>query len=106
MDQSIFSGIGNYLKSEILYEARIHPLSKIQDLDNNLTKKLFKASRRLIKSSYLSQGNSLRHYKNVESIKGSFEFELKVYGKKRDPYNKTIKRIITPDKRSTYFVEF
>ena len=105
MDQSIFSGIGNYLKSEILYEAHIHPLTNINQLNPQKLKLLFNASRRLIRTSYLAQGTSLRHYKNVEGIKGQFEFQLKVYQRKQDPLGKPVKRIITPDKRSTFFVD-
>ena len=105
MDQKIISGIGNYLKSEILYEAHIHPITNINKLSSLNLKNLYKASRRLIKASYLAQGNSLRHYKNVESIKGTFEFKLKVYGRKKDPNGNQVKRILTPDNRNTYFVD-
>lgn len=83
MDQKIISGIGNYLKSEILYESKLHPLLTIKQLTPKEINNLLKASQRLIKASYNAQGNSLRHYKNVESEKGTFEFQLKVYGKKK-----------------------
>jgi len=105
MDQSIFSGIGNYLKSEILYEAHIHPLTNINQLSPQKLKLLFNTSRKLIRASYLAQGTSLRHYKNVESVKGQFEFQLKVYQRKQDPDGNPVKRIMTPDKRSTFFVD-
>jgi formamidopyrimidine-DNA glycosylase len=105
MDQSIFSGIGNYLKSEILYDSKIHPLTNIGQLSSKDLKTLFNASRRLIKASYLAQGNSLRHYKNVESIKDTFEFQLKVYGLKKDINGNKVHRITTPDGRSTYYVD-
>lgn len=105
MDQKIISGIGNYLKSEILYESKLHPLLTIKQLTSKEINNLLKASQRLIKASYNAQGNSLRHYKNVESEKGTFEFQLKVYGRKKDPFGNPVKRIKTPDNRSTFFVE-
>ena len=83
MEQSIFSGIGNYLKSEILYDSKIHPLTTVNNLTESKLRDLYQSSRRLIKASYLSQGNSLRHYKNVDSKKGLLEFKLKFMVRKR-----------------------
>lgn len=43
LDQKIISGIGNYLRSEMLYYARIDPRRKIASFDNRDYKHLYKA---------------------------------------------------------------
>ena len=32
LDQSIFSGVGNIIKNEVLFRTRIHPLNKVRDI--------------------------------------------------------------------------
>ena len=104
MDQTILSGIGNYLKAEILYDSKISPHNKVGAIPKKALERLYKSSVRLIRESFLSAGNSLQYYKNVNSIKGTYEFKLKVYGKKRDPYNNKVIRVNTLDGRNTYYV--
>ena len=43
------SGIGNYLKSEILYDAKISPLRQTKDLSNDDWKQVLKSARKVIK---------------------------------------------------------
>ncbi|PWS29136.1 endonuclease [Pedobacter yonginense] len=43
LDQHIFAGVGNIIKNEALYRAKIHPLSKIKDLPLAKIKLLIKA---------------------------------------------------------------
>ena len=104
MDQTILSGIGNYLKAEILYDSKISPHNKVGAIPKKALERLYKSSVRLIRESFLSAGNSLQYYKNVNSIKGTYEFKLKVYGKKKDPYNNKVIRVNTLDGRNTYYV--
>ena len=42
MDQTKISGIGNYLRSEIMYEAEINPFSYIIDLSETEINNLYK----------------------------------------------------------------
>lgn len=44
MDQKIISGIGNYLRAEILWYAGISPYRIVNDLDSNLLTKLYNAA--------------------------------------------------------------
>jgi formamidopyrimidine-DNA glycosylase len=104
MDQTILSGIGNYLKAEILYDSKISPHNKVGAIPKKALERLYKSSIRLIRESFLSAGNSLQYYKNVNTSKGTYEFKLKVYGKKRDPYNNKVIRVNTLDGRNTYYV--
>jgi len=104
MDQSVVSGIGNYLKSEILYASHLNPHRQIENLSHEELETLYQESRRIITESYQNQGMSKRNYIDYEGKKGSFEFKLKVYGKKKDPKGNDIIREKTKDGRSTYWV--
>ena len=47
MDQSIISGIGNYLRSEILWHCRLSPFTKISDIEDITLKKFIKFQEKL-----------------------------------------------------------
>jgi DNA-formamidopyrimidine glycosylase len=104
MNQRIISGIGNYLKSEILYSAGINPHRSVASLNENEIENIFKEGKRIIKASYLSGGTSKKDYIHVNGEKGNFQDFLKVYGKKKDPFGNLIVREKTKDNRSTYWV--
>jgi formamidopyrimidine-DNA glycosylase len=114
LDQNFVSGIGNYLRSEILYHAKINPFEKFVkfiNIDNNLKqiknlyKCIYNVSRYyfnvLIKSENLI--NSTHNLKLSKEIKQNFKFKLKhkpesygrvymVYGEKIAINGKKIKR--------------
>lgn len=104
MNQKIITGIGNYLKSEILYAARISPYRIIKSLDEKEIAKLFKEGKRIIKASYRLGGASKKDYLHLDGSKGEFQDFLKVYGKKVDDCGYKIIREKTKDNRSTYWV--
>jgi formamidopyrimidine-DNA glycosylase len=51
MDQSVAAGIGNWMADEILYQAKLHPESKVQDLDEEHIEKVYKAMKKVIEVS-------------------------------------------------------
>jgi DNA-formamidopyrimidine glycosylase len=104
MDQKIISGIGNYLKSEILYNAKISPLRKVEDLEEKELYNLYNSSKKIINKSYKNGGVSIRDFEDIDRKKGRYQFKLEVYCKKEDKNGFEIERISTPDKRTTYWV--
>lgn len=104
MDQSVISGIGNYLKSESLYEAKLSPLRTIESLSNDELEALYHACKMKIISSYLDKGVSMKDFVDVDGKKGKHEFKLKVYCKAYDPYGRKVVRITTKDGRTTHWV--
>lgn len=56
LDQSFIAGIGNYLRSEILFEAGIAPKQRPQDLDDHKRQVLAEAVLRLIHRAYQTKG--------------------------------------------------
>ena len=104
MNQKVFSGIGNYLKSEILYHAKIYPLCNINDLTDTDLANLYQSARHVIKKSYQAQGGKIQLYSDLNTPIDEDVFNFQVYQQERDPNGLVIKRIQTADKRSTFYV--
>lgn len=48
MDQSVAAGVGNWVADEILYQARIHPKSRVDDLSEKQIETIFDAMKKVI----------------------------------------------------------
>ena len=84
------SGIGSYLKSEILYEAKLHPNRSIYNINDEELEVLHKAIKNVCELHLGKEGRSEEH--------------LKVYGKKNDADGNEIKYEDTNDGKKTYWV--
>jgi formamidopyrimidine-DNA glycosylase len=51
MDQRLVAGIGNLVADEVLWQARIHPRRRVEDLDANDRARLFRTMRRVLGSA-------------------------------------------------------
>jgi formamidopyrimidine-DNA glycosylase len=51
MDQAFLAGVGNLLADEILWQARIHPATRIEDLPEEVRGRLFDALRKVVRTS-------------------------------------------------------
>mgnify|MGYP001211106507 CR=1 FL=1 len=103
MNQSKISGIGNYLKAEILYASEINPFTEIYNLDKTIRLNLYNNIITIPKQSYLSNGVSIRDYYTPENNSGNYQFSLKVYNRNIDDNNYQIIKDTTSDKRTTYW---
>lgn len=56
LDQSVFAGLGNYLRSEILFEAGVHPDDRPTDLDSEQRMIWAQAIRRVTRRAYQKKG--------------------------------------------------
>jgi len=104
MEQSIYSGIGNYLKSEILYQAKVSPHALIKNLPDEKIIEILDISKEKIKTSYLSGGASVRNYSDIEGKDGKYSFVFQVYGREKDPHGNKIKKETTKDGRTSHWV--
>lgn len=103
-DQKVISGIGNYLKAESLYTARINPHKEVGSITNDELSELFKAMKSKIIGSYKVGGASIRHYSDIDDVKGTYEFKMEVYGRKKDITGRTvIAEKIAGDSQNTYW---
>ena len=100
MDQKYFPGVGNYIKSEALYDSKIHPEEKWGNLTKNKRNHLIKNIKRIMHNSYKLGGAELKDFKNPFHTS---KFKLKIYRKKYTDQNDLVSSKITTDSRKTWF---
>ena len=100
LNQKYFCGVGNYLKSEILYHSKIHPHRSWPSLNKKEITNLCVFTREIMKKAYMSGGAELRDFKNP---KKNSKLQLNAYGKKIDSKKRVIVNDITKDQRRTYW---
>jgi formamidopyrimidine-DNA glycosylase len=103
MDQNTISGVGNYIKAEALYAARLSPHRKCESLKDVDLDRLRDSIIDIMCRSYQAQGTSVYTYNNVDGSRGSFADQLLVYGKSNVHGHKVIKEE-TLDGRTTHWV--
>ena len=82
LNQKYLSGIGNYLRSDILNYAEINPHRVISDLDKTELKNLYDATMSVLKEAY-DKGGSIKY--NKERGVGETGYDFRVYDKDKDP---------------------
>ena len=104
-EQKVISGVGNYLRSEILYKSRINPHTTVANLTPAQLASLYENTYALTRASYVAGGASIQHYSDVNSTPGNFEFQMQVYGRKKTPDGQhTVKaEKIGKDTQTTYW---
>ena len=104
MDQAVVSGVGNYLKAEILYSTKISPHRVCKDLCEDEFQSLLCASKSIMKLSYESGGATIKNYRDPSGKKGVYTRRFAVYNQKTDPLGNAVVRERTADKRTTHWV--
>lgn len=98
MDQEgPFSGVGNYVRIETMYSAKIYPFALIKDIPDNDLVNLYKEIRKIVESAYKSGGASLYTYTGMNGDQSQFKDTLKIYKRTVDPLNNQV--IHVPDKQ-------
>lgn len=125
MDQKLFSGIGNYIKSESLYRAKLNPHRLISTLSLNEKKELHDKIKYVVYTAYYG-GNfyavadltGIKIEKSKENLckkrtltpkflgikKPTKNYEFQVYQMDKDPLGNPIITETTKDKRTTHWV--
>ena len=117
LDQTFLSGLGNYLRSEILFDAKIHPDDRPFDLDETRIKQWAKSIKNITNLAYetggftvsksiadinKSNGEKRRSYRHAVFMRHEYKclncmgrIERKWYGKRKIDYcpNCQIKRV-------------
>jgi endonuclease-8 len=103
MDQgALVSGVGNYLKSECLYDARLSPLRNVKDVTREEWVKLFASLRqvtRKIMHALIQKADT-----NAEGDGHEYEQGFAVYRRKEDPHGRVVRMHKASSGRTTYWV--
>jgi len=104
MDQSVIAGVGNYVKAEALWLAKINPASNVQDLEDYQLIDLNESIKSVLRASYESGGATIKSYKNFDGEIGDYSSRFLVYNQKTDPHGNEVVKFQTPDGRTTHWV--
>lgn len=79
LDQTIILGLGNIYVDEVLYCAKINPMTLSHKVKNKEIEALIMCSDKVIQKAIALGGSSVRTYLNSLGISGKFQNELKVH---------------------------
>lgn len=102
LDQSIISGIGNIYADEILYDAKINPLIKGNNLSKEDINRILSSSKKILNDAIKHKGTTIKSFTSSYHQKGEYQNFLKVHTKKICPCGNEISKVKI-DGRSSYF---
>lgn len=103
MDQSIFAGVGNYIRAEALYLSKMSPWRKANTLSEDEIVDLMDNITMVMQDSYDHQGATILTYKDPYGAEGKYSSCFKVYGQKQDPLGNQIIKEATPGGRTIHW---
>lgn len=103
MDQTVFSGVGNYVKCDSLYLAKISPWRKGNSLSREEIQNLCNSIIDVCRTSYNHQGATISTFKDPFGNEGKYSSFFRVYGRKTDSFGNKVIKETTPDKRTTHW---
>ncbi len=85
LDQTVVAGLGNIYVDEALWQAQIHPLQAVNQLDDNQLDALYAAIRQILASSIANRGTTFADYRDGWGFRGDNQNFLKVYDRAGQP---------------------
>jgi len=81
MDQNFISGIGNIYSDEILWVAKIHPLTRVEKLREKDLRAIYSAIKKVLKKALRLRGTSIDDYRDALGRRGRYDLVRYVYQK-------------------------
>jgi formamidopyrimidine-DNA glycosylase len=105
LNQSLLHGVGNIYADESLFKAGIRPARVAARLSRDRLDRLRDALRTVLKSAIRAGGSSVSDYVDADGVRGFFQIQHRVYGRKGEPClvcGTPIRRIVLAG-RSTHY---
>ena len=103
MDQSVICGVGNYLKAESLYAARLSPHRKVSSLGAFDMNHLRRCIVSVTASAFSAGGATIASYRQPDGAEGHAQRRFAVYGHTTDPQGNPVINETTLDGRTTWW---
>jgi len=103
MFESIIAGVGNYIKADSLWLAKLSPYRTIDDMSDVELGSLNRTIKQIMRESFESGGATIRSYKNFNGSEGEYSRKFLVYNQKTDPDGNEVIREQTADGRTTHW---
>jgi formamidopyrimidine-DNA glycosylase len=81
LDQAVIAGIGNIYACEILHRAGIDPSRPAHSLNEEEWRQILAATDAVLKKAIACRGSSISDWRDFRGDKGTFQYELVVYGR-------------------------
>lgn len=103
MDQKVVAGIGNYIKADSLWLAKISPHRTVSSLSDDDLSRLNSCIQKIMQTSFKMGGATIYTYKNFDGSLGEYGERFLVYNRREDPEGNPIIKETTRDKRTTHW---
>lgn len=90
IEQDVVAGIGNYLRADILYTAKLDPRTQVDALTDKQKLTLYKAIVKVAQEAYKKNGTTISTYKDIEMEKGGY-IPI-VYDQEKDPQGNPVEK--------------
>jgi len=102
LDQKVIAGLGNIYVAEILFRAKVHPITPANKIKITALKSIVLETKSVLQEAIKHNGTTISDYRSIEDKTGEFQNFLKVYGKKICECGAEIHKLKQAG-RSTYF---
>ena len=102
MDQSVIAGVGNYVKADSLWLAKISPHRQVCDLSDQELSTLNKAIKHIMRESFNRDINKSL-YEDPMQVEDRYNSKFLVYNQKTDADGNEVVRETTCDNRTTHW---
>jgi len=108
MNARLIAGIGNIYANEILFAARIHPLTPARQLSPEAWQQIIEMSRHILQQAIEAGGSTISDFLGASGHPGYFQLQLKVYGRKEAPCPQCAQPIVKTALagRATYYCPY
>lgn len=94
LDQHAIAGLGNIYVDEILWAARVHPLTAARAIDRPTAAAMHRHLRRILNAAIRAGGSTLRDYRDTTGAAGAYGRRHRVYGREGEPCCRCGARIV------------
>ena len=103
MNQSVLAGVGNYIKAEALWIARLNPKLNVSDIEDFQLLELKEAVQEVMRSYYDHGCATLLTHTDFSGYKGQYKDRFLCYNRKADAEGNVVIKTKTPDGRTTHW---
>ena len=105
LDQTIIAGLGNIYVNEVLFDTKINPLKKGNNLSLDECQRIINSSINILNKAIEKGGTTIKSYTSSLGVTGSYQEYLKVHKREKLPCNicGTPIKNIKVGGRSTYY---
>jgi DNA-formamidopyrimidine glycosylase len=104
LDQEVFAGVGNYIRAEALYRAKVNPWTEWRHLNCGDEARLCHGVANVMRESYSRGGATLETFYDGDGNRGDQVDFLEVYGKTHDSHGNPVERMKDKSGRTVWWV--